>query len=212
MTLELTTRSRRRAARNRRTVVQVASMLLLLIALSFVVPAAAGLAFHTVTDDAMSGTIDKGSAVVVESVPVADLELGDIITYRKTSSEDSPLITRRIAGIDAGVYRTMGDGAGSLDPWTVTLDGSSQDVVIAHAPYAGYAVDALDGPERYALAGVLVLLMVAALLSGARATRRDRVRVASTPATAAPVDDAPAGGARVPAPRSSGETRRDTTV
>lgn len=212
MMLELTTRSRRRAARNRRTVVQVASFLLLLIALSFVVPVAAGLAFHTVNDDAMNGTIDRGSAVVVESVPVADLELGDIITYPTSSSEDSPLVTRRIAGIDAGVYRTMGDGTGSLDPWTVTLDGTSQDVVIAHAPYAGYAVDALDGPVRYALAVVLALLVAAALLSGARASRRDNVGVASTHATPVPLEDTPAGAARVPAPRSSGETRRDTTV
>ncbi|HXH80295.1 hypothetical protein [Nocardioides sp.] len=212
MTLELTTRSRRRAARNRRTVVQVASFLLLLIALSFVVPAAAGLAFHTVTDDAMSGTIDKGSAVVVESVPVADLELGDIITYATTSTEDSPLVTRRIAGIEAGVYRTMGDGTGALDPWTVTLDASSQDVVVAHVPYAGYAVDILDGPVRYWLAAALGVLLGAALLSGARAARHDHVRIASTPATPAPVEDAPTLAPRVPSPRTSGETRSDSTV
>ncbi|MCW2832295.1 MAG: signal peptidase [Nocardioides sp.] len=209
--LELTTRSRRRATRNRRMVVQLATFLLLLIALSFVVPAALGVAFHTVTDDAMSGTIGKGSAVVVESVPVADLELGDIITYPKTSREDSPLVTRRIAGIEAGVYRTMGDGTGALDPWTVTLDASSQDVVIGHVPYAGYVVDALDGPTRLWSAGLLAVLIAATFLSGARATRRDGV-VASARATAVPVDEAPTAGAKVPVPRASGETRSDTTV
>jgi signal peptidase len=211
MMLELTTRSRRRAARNRRTVVQLASLLLLLIALSFVVPVAAGVHFHTVTDNAMSGTMGKGSAVIVESVPVADLELGDIITY-PTLSPDGPLITRRIAGIEGGVYRTMGDGAGSLDPWIVTLDGSRQDVVVSHVPYAGYAVDVLGGPVRVWLAGILVGLIVAALVSGAMATRRDERTAAGTEARPDAGDGTPARRTRVPAARRSREARRDTTV
>ena len=33
------------------------------------------------TDDAMSGTMGRGSAVFTKPLPVADLEIGDVITY-----------------------------------------------------------------------------------------------------------------------------------
>ena len=211
--LELTTHSRRRAARTRRRVVRSASFLLMLIALSFLLPAAAGLSFHTVTDDAMSGTMAKGSAVVVESVPVADLEVGDVITYpRASSTGGSSLVTRRVAQIDAGVLRTSSDGAGAVDPWTVALDESTQDVVVGHVPYAGYVVDVLDGSVRFWLAGLLGLLIAATSLTGVLTARRDRLSAASTVAGLGPVADQVPTDVRVLAPRRSGDKRRGSIV
>jgi len=213
MMLELTTRSRRRAARTRRFIVRSASLLLMVIALTFVLPAAVGLSFHAVTDDAMSGTMGKGSAVILDSVPVADLEVGDVITYPITSrTGTTALVTRRIAEIDGGVVRTSGDSAGVLDPWTVLLDRSTQDAVVAHVPYAGYVVDALDGSVRAWSAGTLALLIVTALLSGLLATRRDLLSVASTLSAPAPVGDSVTTGVKVPSPRRTRKTRRGSSV
>ena len=197
--LELTTRPRARARRSRRIVVRVAGLLLVAIALSFVVPVAAGLSFHAVTDDAMAGTIEKGSAVITEPVPVADLEIGDVITYPKISRDGTAtLLTRRIAAIDAAVYRTSGDSTGDLDPWTVTIDDPSQDVVVAHVPVAGYVV---DGPARAWI--VLLLMLVVAIVSLERVmlTRRERLDLLG--ALTLPVDGVAARGTEVPAQRSA---------
>lgn len=141
--LELTVCSRRRS---RRWMLQAASGVLAFLVLALVLPPAFGLSHHTVTDDAMSGTMDRGSVVFAKSQPVADLEIGDVIVYPHPTSGE--LITRRIAAIEAGVIWTRGDGTGALDPWTLTLDRPTQARAVAHVPYAGHVYDALAGGSR----------------------------------------------------------------
>lgn len=213
MSLELATRSRRRAARTRRSIVWSTSLLLVLVALSFVLPAAVGLSFHSVTDDAMSGTVNRGSAVVVDSVPVADLQVGDVIAYPVTSqSGTSSLVTRRIAEIDGSVFRTSSDRGGDLDPWTLVLDQSRQDAVVSSVPYAGHVVDALDGSVRSWLAAALVLVLAATVLTSVLDTRRDQRLATSTPTARSSADEPLATRPMVPAPRGSTGTRRGSTV
>jgi signal peptidase I len=45
----------------------------------------------------MSGTYDRGSLVLDEVVPVADLKVGDVITYHPPAGGRMGLITHRIA-------------------------------------------------------------------------------------------------------------------
>lgn len=212
MTLELATRSRLRAARARRFTAIFATGLLSLVALTLVLPAAIGLSFRSVTDDAMSGTMDKGSAVIVDSVPVADLAVGDVITYpTSAASPTSSLVTRRIAEIDAGAIRTSGDNTGALDPWTVTLTDSTQEVAVGHVPFAGYVVDALDGSLRIWLAGALTILIGGLAVTGVLATKREEARVAAAPMALDESDEIPEP-VRVPTPRHTPRARRDSTV
>lgn len=145
MSLELTVCSRRRS---RRWIFNVAGGLLALLVLAFVLPPAFGLSRCTVSDDAMSGTMERGSAVFSKSLPVADLEIGDVITYPSPSTSGPELVTRRIAGIEAGVIWTRSDSTGALDPWTLTPEQSTQARAVADVPYVGYAYDAVSGSAR----------------------------------------------------------------
>ncbi len=215
MTLELTTRSRRRGTRVREITLRWASGLLILLALTSVLPAALGLSSHTVSDDAMGSTMRNGSAVIVDSVPVADLKVGDVITYASPVAGGT-LITRRIAQIDPGAVRTSGDGTGALDPWTVALQDSTQDRAVAHVPYAGYVLDVIDVSVRWWLAGFLVLLVATLSLAGVVAARRDEPSQTSTDApTASPAhatDATNASFVQPPRPRRDSKSRRRSSV
>jgi len=127
--------------------VRAAGGVLAFLVLAVVLPPAFGLSHHTVTDDAMSGTLERGSVVFVKPLPVADLEIGDVITYPHPA-RSGELITRRIAFIEAGVIWTSSDSTGALDPWHLTLDRATQARAVADVPYAGYAYDALASGHR----------------------------------------------------------------
>ena len=142
--LELTVCSRRRS---RRWLRRAAGGVLALLVLAFVLPPAFGLSHSTVTDDAMSGTIERGSVVFAKARPVADLEIGDVITYPHPA-KPGELVTRRIAAIDAGMIWTSSDSTGALDPWTLPLDQATQALAVIDIPYAGYVYDALTGGAR----------------------------------------------------------------
>lgn len=142
MSLELPVCSRRRARRARRVIASTAGGLVLVVVLAFILPAALGLTRHTVTDDAMSGTVERGSVVFTESLPLADLEVGDVIAYRPPSTSGE-LITRRVADIDRGLIWTSSDSTGAIDPWTISADGSTQRRAVVDIPYVGHAYDAL---------------------------------------------------------------------
>lgn len=212
MTLELTTRSRRRGTRARKTAISWASGLLVLVALTCVLPAALGLSSRTVSDDAMGSSMSKGSAVIVKAVPVADLQVGDVITYRGPAA-GAPLLTRRIAEIYSGAVRTSGDGTGALDPWTLTLKSSTQDRAVAHVPFAGYVLDVANLSVRWWSAGFLALLIVALSLVGARSTRREYTIRPGLVAPLVPVPR-PQDGTVVkpPRPRRGGHIRRRSSV
>lgn len=149
MSLELPVRSRRRSRRVRRSIAHAVSSLLALVVVAFVLPPAFGLSRSTVTDDDMAGTIDRGSAVFAKPRPVADLKVGDVITYPVPSASGSRLVTRRIADIEAGVIWTRGDSTGAPDPRTLTAEQSTEArAAVMHVPYAGYAYDALVGGSQ----------------------------------------------------------------
>src|SRR3954454_6281175 len=103
-------RVRRRPRRFVDGAVTTACVVVTLIALAFIVPALFGLERYVITGSSMTGTIDYGSVAGEEVVPVADLRVGDIITYQppEESGIDHP-VTHRIVAIHGDVLRTKGD-------------------------------------------------------------------------------------------------------
>ena len=98
----------------------------------------------------MSGTYDKGSLVLDEVVPVADLEVGDVITYMPPTGDH--LITHRIAWIGRGaggarIFRTKGDANPVADPWTFKLDRPDAGARADRRPVRGLRA---DGARRIA--------------------------------------------------------------
>ena len=71
-----------RRPRAGRWAVNALCLLVMVLALAFLLPAAFGLQRYVITGGSMDGTIDLGSVVFEEVVPVADLEVGDVITYQ----------------------------------------------------------------------------------------------------------------------------------
>ena len=81
-------------------------LLVMVLALAFLLPAAFGLQRYVITGGSMEGTYDLGSVVFEESVPVADLQVGDVITYvPPADSGIDTLVTHRIIAIDGTTFR-----------------------------------------------------------------------------------------------------------
>ncbi len=150
-----------------------ATLLCLALAAILLIPAALGFQRYVIVSGSMSGTYDRGSIVFDEEVPVADLEVGDSITYEPppgTFSQD--LVTHRIVQIgedEQGVrtFRTKGDANESADPWTFTLDQPTQAKVAFSVPYVGYLLAGLSIPIVRMLAiGIPAIALALLILVG----------------------------------------------
>jgi signal peptidase len=143
-------------------------------------PGLLGYQRYVITSGSMTGTYDRGSVVFDKVVPVADLEVGDAITYTPPpGSGPSGRITHRIVWIGSDqfgrrVLRTKGDANEAADPWTFALDGATQARVAFHVPYVGYALSVLAIRQaRMVLIGLPALLIAFAVLVGFRRDLRN---------------------------------------
>ena len=146
----------------------------LLFGLLLVLPAALGWQRYVITSGSMTGTYDRGSLVLDEVVPVSELRVGDVITYRPPAGAGPEgLVTHRIAEISRDklgrrMFRTKGDANRSADPWTFALPKGEQARVRAGVPYAGFALAALGRRDLRMLiiglpAGLIALMSIAGL-------------------------------------------------
>jgi signal peptidase I len=151
----------------------VAALLCLLLAASLLIPAALGYHRYVIVSGSMTGAYDRGSIVFDKEVPVADLKLGDTITYEPPPGASSEsLITHRIVWSgrsEDGVrtFHTKGDANTTVDPWTFTLDKPEQAKVAFSVPYVGYLLAALSIPTVRMLAiGVPAVIVALLILAG----------------------------------------------
>lgn len=103
------------------------------------VPTMFGLERYVMSSDEMDLPLGRGSVVLERVVPVSDLEVGDVITYRPPSdSGKSGLITHRIVDTRPGAVRTQGDSQAQPDPWLVsTGERPTMSRVVFAIPYIG---------------------------------------------------------------------------
>lgn len=181
----------RTAGRMATTLAAIATFLLAGVVL---LPGLLGMERYVITGGSMSGTFERGAVVLAQVVPVADLAVGDVITYLPPADSGiSELVTHRIDSIDesaAGpVFRTRGDANSAADSWTFQLSSPTQARVEVAVPHVGWAFIALaDKDLRMLIIGVPAALI--ALMSVVEVTR-----VLSEPRkpTARPVPVAVAG-------------------
>ncbi len=133
-------------------------------------PAVLGWQRYAIVSGSMTGTYDRGSLVIDDVVPVADLKVGDVITYTPPAGDH--LITHRIhwIGRDAQggrLFRTKGDANQVADPWTFRLDRSTQARVRFGVPYVGFALAALGRRDvRIGLIGLPAVAIAVFSLAG----------------------------------------------
>jgi signal peptidase len=138
-------------------------------------PGLLGYERYVITSGSMTGAYDRGSIVFDEVVPVADLRVGDVITYTPPpGSGPSGMITHRIYSIDRDpvgrpLFRTKGDANAAPDPWTFTLDEPTQARVAFQARYVGYLFAALAiRPVRLLVIGLPAILLALGILVSLR--------------------------------------------
>ena len=169
--MEIEVKQRRKRSLGDRAIT-VACVVVTLLALGFLVPAAFGLQRYVITGTSMTGTIDFGSVTYEKVVPVADLRVGDIITYQPPAGSGiDHQVTHRIVSIKGDVFRTKGDAVPQRDPWKFKLDGDQQARVVFSVPYVGYPLMWLsDRGTRMLVIGLpaaLIGLIAAGQLVGA---------------------------------------------
>lgn len=134
---------------------------------AYVAPGFFGYERYVITGGSMSGTFEKGSLAFEEHVPVADLEVGDVITYLPPADSGvSTLVTHRIISIEPGeggtsVLQTQGDANPDPDPWEFSLTSPTQPVVVQTVPFLGHVFIALANPQ----VRILVIGTPAALIA-----------------------------------------------
>jgi signal peptidase len=149
-----------------------ATVLCIALAAVLLIPAALGYQRYVIVSGSMTGTYDRGSIVFDKEVPVADLKVGDPITYQPPpGASPEKLLTHRIVWIGqskqgAETLRTKGDANETADPWTFTLDKPNQAKVAFSVPYVGYALAALSIPTVRMLAIGIPAVLVALLILG----------------------------------------------
>lgn len=169
----------------RRSTGRVTGALINLIAIAvlslaglFLLPGMAGYERYVITGASMSGTFERGSLAFADTVPVAELAVGDIITYLPPpDSGITELVTHRIVEIDASgeelVFRTRGDANESDDPWQFVLEEPTQARVEATVPGVGWVFLALADREMRMLiigvpAGIVGLLSLVEVVRALR--------------------------------------------
>jgi signal peptidase I len=150
-----------------------AAVLCIALAAILLIPAALGYQRYVIVSGSMTGTYDRGSIVFDKEVPVADLKVGDPITYQPPpGASPEKLLTHRIVWIGQGrqgdeIFRTKGDANETADPWTFALDKPEQAKVAFSVPYVGYLLAALSIPVVRMLAiGIPAVLVALLILAG----------------------------------------------
>ena len=148
----------------------LATVLCVVLAAILLIPAALGFQRYVIVSGSMTGTYDRGSIVFDREVPVADLKVGDTITYEPPPGASSEkFVTHRIFRIQGNaqgerIFRTKGDANESADPWTFSLEKPDQAKVAFSVPYVGYLLAALSIPTVRMLAIGLPAVLVALLI------------------------------------------------
>lgn len=164
-------------------VVNVVVAVTMVGAVAWIVPTLLGYERYVITGGSMAGSIEKGSVVFSRPTPVADLAVGDVITYLPPpDSGVTTLVTHRITAVRDGAdgartLRTRGDANAAVDPWRFSLTGDLQPVVVFHVPVVGHVLIALaDRSTRMLVVGLpatlVALVALGQLVAGLRGPRR----------------------------------------
>jgi signal peptidase len=160
-----------------------------LAAVLIVVPKVTGSIPLTVLTSSMEPGFPPGTLIIVRPVAVADVALGDVITYQMETGKPG-VVTHRVIAINmtAGerTFVTKGDNNGAADA-TAVLEGQIQGRLWYSVPLIGYVNNAVNGANRAWLIPVAASLLFAyasfTFLAGVVASVRKRRRAGQSGGT-----------------------------
>lgn len=136
------------------------------VSILVLLPIGLGLERYVMSGDSMdsgaAGGISQGSVVFERAVPVGDLRVGDVITFRPPAGAGvDGLVTHRIVGIGTDGIRTRGDAEALRDPWVLHPEEPTLPRVVYTLPWIGYGYLVIFHPiSRLLMAGSAVLLVL----------------------------------------------------
>ncbi len=157
----------------------------------------------TMLTASMSPAIDSGDVIIDTPLALADVRVGQVLTYH-IPVDDHRVVSHRVIEVQRpgpGIVniRTKGDANPAADPWVATLTGDTVWQVRTVVPKAGTEIRALRTPMVHTLlTGAVPVLVVGWLLLGiwrpakpvepAAATSDQPTAAPSDQPTAAPSD------------------------
>ncbi len=175
------------ASRIARLVANLGLGVVILVAAGFVIPGLIGFERYVIVGGSMSGSFERGSVAFERLTPVAELEVGDVITYQPPAESGlTTLVTHRIVSVKETregqrLFRTKGDANDHADPWKFALPEGQQPRVEFTVPLVGHAFMAIADRETRMLlvgipAGLVCLLGLLDLTRMAHGARRPALR------------------------------------
>ncbi len=125
----------------------------------------------TMLTASMSPAIQTGDVIVDTPLALADVRVGQVLTYH-IPVDDHRVVSHRVIEVQRpgpGIVniRTRGDANAADDPWTATLSGDTVWQVRAVVPKAGTVIRTLRTPAVHTvLTAAVPLLLVCWLLLG----------------------------------------------
>ncbi len=148
------------------------------VVLLVLLPTVLGLDRYVVTDRSMDGSLSRGSVVLAREVPAADLEVGDVITFRPAgATTPEERVTRKIVAIKGTVATTRAESTGTEG--TMPLTRPSYPRVLVGVPWIGYPFLVDGGWTLLAAAalGAFILALVAGHWAPQKVARQSRTRL-----------------------------------
>lgn len=125
----------------------------------------------TMLTASMSPAIDSGDVIINTPLALADVRVGQVLTYH-IPVDDRRVVSHRVIEVQRpgpGIVNisTKGDANAAADPWKATLTGDTVWQVRAVVPKAGTVIRALRAPVAQIVltAGVPLLVVCWLLLS-----------------------------------------------
>jgi len=140
-----------------------------------VLPIGLGLERYVVSGDSMDAGgqgIAQGTVLFERVVPINEVQVGDVITYRppETAGVDG-MVTHRVVAVHATGVVTQGDAEPRRDPWVLAEDAADVSRVVFRLPWVGYAYLLVADPGTWVFV-IVCAAALALLLSGELRRRR----------------------------------------
>jgi signal peptidase I len=138
---QMSLRSSRWARLARRTLLLASAAVTGIVIIAFSATAL-GYDLFVINGGSMAPAVPEGALVIAERVPPASLQAGDVITFRRSTTPDSP-VTHRVVRVDSsgsGIeVWTKGDANTSMDPNPLTTDNPIS-IARVTLPLVGYVL------------------------------------------------------------------------